>query len=152
MENTYTQTLRELILPLTKALEVDLWGIECPGHPRGGVVRIYIDHPEGIKIEQCVQLTKQINYLLDVEDPIPGPYTLEVSSPGLERPFFSLDQLTPYLGKKVKIKLKQEIKGRKKCTGTLLAVQERSILLSLSTEELELPWDLIKKINLVYEG
>jgi ribosome maturation factor RimP len=145
------QELQELIQPLVQSLGLDLWGLELPAAPRGGVFRVYIDSPQGVSVEQCAELSRHLNYLLDVQDPFPGSYTLEVSSPGLDRPFFSLLQMEPYQGREVLLRLKQPLQGRGKWQGTLLGIQEEEVILESGPgEQVSIPWQDIKKAKLVY--
>ncbi|MFW6216422.1 MAG: ribosome maturation factor RimP [Desulfohalobiaceae bacterium] len=150
-ERLYKQ-LQELIRPLVQGLGLELWGLELPAAPRGGVFRIYIDSPQGVNVEQCAELSRHLNYLLDVQDPFPGSYTLEVSSPGLDRAFFSLQQMKPYLGREVLLKLKEPLQGRIKWQGGLLDIQGEEVLLECSPgEQVRIPWQDVKKARLVYK-
>jgi ribosome maturation factor RimP len=87
---------------------------------------------------------------LDAEDPLPGPYTLEVSSPGLERPFFSLEQIGPYAGDLMEVKLKEPWEGRKKWRGILLEAEGSRIRLEVEGRKVDLPWDRVEKIHRKY--
>ncbi len=146
------ERLTQIIEPIVNSFGLDLWGLETPNAPKGGVLRIYIDSPQGVNIDQCAELTKHINPILDIEDPIPGSYTLEVSSPGLERPFFSFEQLGPYVGERIFLKLRSPVQGRKKWRGKLLSAREMKIELETGNEDtLKVNWDEIKKIHLLYD-
>ncbi len=145
------QRLTELVQPLIDSFGLQLWGLEIPA-ARGGILRVYIDAPQGVTVEQCAEVSKHLNIILDVEDPLPGPYTLEVSSPGLERPFFSLDQLTPYIGNRLFLQLKEPLQGSKKWRGSLLKTDENSVFIQSQQQEISFPWETIKKIHLIYEG
>ncbi|MFO8030925.1 MAG: ribosome maturation factor RimP [Desulfohalobiaceae bacterium] len=150
-EGLYAQ-LQELIHPLVQGMGLELWGLELPAAPRGGVFRVYIDSPQGVSVEQCAELSRHLNYLLDVQDPFPGSYTLEVSSPGLDRPFFSLPQIEPYQGREVQLKLKEPLQGRGKWQGILLGIQEEAVVLEYAPgEQVSIPWQDIKKAKLVYK-
>ncbi len=146
------QKLWTLIQPLVQGMGLELWGLELPSAPRGGTFRVYIDSPQGVSVEQCAELSRQLNYLLDVQDPFPGSYTLEVSSPGLDRPFFHPSQMEPYQGQEVRLKLKEQIQGQSKWKGKLLyCSQEQVFLEHESGQEIEIPWAGVKKANLVYK-
>ncbi|MFP4213099.1 MAG: ribosome maturation factor RimP [Desulfohalobiaceae bacterium] len=143
--------LQELIQPLVQGMGLELWGLELPAAPRGGVFRVYIDSPQGVSVEQCAELSRHLNYLLDVQDPFPGSYTLEVSSPGLDRTFFSLQQMEPYQGREVLLRLKEPLQGRSKWQGRLLGIQAGEVALEpTSGERVSIPWQDIKKAKLVY--
>ncbi|WP_045215047.1 ribosome maturation factor RimP [Desulfonatronovibrio magnus] len=143
--------LTELAEIYCRALGVYLWGIEYHPGPGGkkGILRIYIEAENGVTIDHCAELSRQISVALDVEDIVPGAYNLEVSSPGLNRQFFHIDQLPDYLGQKVKVVLKTPRDNRKKYSGTLLRVQDHEIIIeSDSNAQWTFPWDEIHKINL----
>ena len=148
------QQLRELVLPLCEARGLSLWGIEIlfGGGSKYKVIRIYVDTEEGVTINQCVEFSRELSLNLDVEDEdlVPGRYNLEVSSPGLERPFFSLGQLPPYVGEPVKLQLHVPREGRKKFSGTLLSVQDQGFTLGTEGGEFEFQWDEVKKLHLVF--
>ena len=142
--------LTGLISPFVASLGLELWGIEIPASPKGGTLRLYIDGPGGVNVDQCAEVSRHVSALLDAEDPLPGPYTLEVSSPGLERPFFSLEQMAPYAGELIEAKLKGPLQGRKKWRGILLEAAGTHIRLEVEGGKVELPWDAIQKVNLKY--
>lgn len=144
------QRLIELVQPLINSFGLYLWGIEVPT-ARGGVLRVYIDSLEGVTVDQCAEVSKHLNILLDVEDPLPGPYTLEVSSPGMERQFFSIDQLQDYVGNRLFLQLKEPVQGSKKWRGDLLKTEENTIFIQTQQQKISFPWSTIKKIHLIYE-
>ena len=144
------ERLTGLISPLVASLGLELWGIEIPASPKGGTLRLYIDGPGGVNVDQCAEVSRHVSALLDVEDPLPGPYTLEVSSPGLERPFFSLEQLGSYKGQLLEIKLKEPFEGRKKWRGLLLETPGNRVRIEVEGRKVDLLWDAIQKINLKY--
>ena len=146
------QQIRELVLPLCDAKGLSLWGIELlfGGGSKYKVVRIYVDTDEGVTINQCAEFSRELSLNMDVEDVIPGRYNLEVSSPGLERPFFSPEQLPPYVGEPVRLQLHVPREGRKKFSGTLLSVQGRGFSLGTEAGEFEFQWDEVKKMHLVF--
>lgn len=143
--------MTELIKPIVESFGMDLWGLEIPNAPKGGVLRIYIDSFQGVNIDQCAEISKHLNSILDVEDPIPGSYTLEVSSPGLERQFFEFEQLTPYIGEKAFVQLTSPQQGRKKLRGKLLSANNLNVELldTENRETLNFRWNDIKKIHLI---
>ena len=98
MVSNRVSVLTELIEPVIKAMGYHLWGIEYLGQGKHSVLRVYLDKAGGVNIEDCALASRQISSLLDVEDPIKSEYTLEVSSPGLDRMLFSLEQFQEYAG------------------------------------------------------
>ena len=143
-----TEELRNLLEPAIKALGYSLWGIEYVPQGKHSLVRVYLDKEGGIGIEDCTQASKQISSILDVEDPISGEYTLEVSSPGLDRVLFSLDQYREYLGWDLKIRLRENFENRRKFTGQLKAIVNDELVLIIGDEEYTIPYELVEKANL----
>jgi len=96
-----------LIRPTVEALDVDLWGVEHLIQGKYSVVRVFIDKADvGISIEDCERVSRQISGILDVEDPIAGEYSLEVSSPGMDRPLFNIEQFEQYIGSEAMVRLR----------------------------------------------
>jgi len=142
--------LSELFRPLLESMGLRLWGLQVPAS-RGGTVRVYIDAPEGVTIDQCAQASRHLSHILDAEDPIPGSYTLEVSSPGLERPFFSLDQVGDYLGSTVRLKTKTAVQGRRKWRGKVRGTGRDQLHLETDSGSQVFAWEDIHTIHLVQE-
>jgi ribosome maturation factor RimP len=113
------------------------------------VVRIYIDSPDGITVDDCAKVSRQVSSVFDVEDPIMGEYTLEVSSPGMDRPLFKLEQYRQYIGEKVKIKLRIPFDGRRNFAGQMTGVEDEDIVVAVDDNEYLLPFDLIDKASII---
>jgi ribosome maturation factor RimP len=133
------------------AHHVDLWGVVCGVAGRKLLVRIYIDAPHGVTIDHCEAVSKHISVALDVEDLIPSPYTLEVSSPGLDRLFFHLHQLHGYEGATLRVRLREAMEGRRNFQGILQGIGEDAIHLNLGNTTVSLPWENCAKVQLVYD-
>ncbi len=86
------QQIQQMLEPTVEALGFDLWGVEYLSQGRHSVLRVYIEHEKGISVDDCAAVSEQVSGVLDVEDPITGEYTLEVSSPGMDRLLFKLEQ------------------------------------------------------------
>jgi ribosome maturation factor RimP len=113
------------------------------------VVRIYIDHPDGINVDDCAKVSRQVSSVFDVEDPIMGEYTLEVSSPGMDRPLFRLEQYQQYIGEQVKIRLRSPFDGRRNFTGQLTAIEGDDVVVTVEDNEYLLPFELIDKASII---
>ena len=142
--------ITELVQPTIEALGLQLWGIEHLSQGKFSLLRIYIESDEGILIEDCEKVSRQVSALLDVEDPITGEYTLEVSSPGIDRPLFALDQFQQYIGETVNIKTRGPVNGRRKFKGTIAAVEDESVVVQIDGEDYTVPHGEIDKAVLVY--
>ncbi len=141
--------LVNLIGPIVEGLGYECVGIEYNPHPRHGLLRIYIDSPNGILVDDCSKVSHQISGVLDVEDPIQGNYQLEVSSPGADRPFFYVYQFEQFIGSTVLVNLYQSIAGRKKITGIIEKVVDDIITLREAGQVFEVPFEAMSKARLV---
>jgi len=136
-----TTELGNLLEPAINALGFRLWGIEYIPQGRHSLLRVYLDKEGGVDIEDCALASRQISSILDVEDPISGEYTLEVSSPGLDRTLFSLDQFNEYLGWHVTLRLTENFDGRRKFTGQLKAIVDDEVVIIIGDEEYTIPYE-----------
>lgn len=143
--------LIELIRPVVEGLGYNFWGMEYISQGKDSVLRIFIENPaeSGTDVEDCAKVSRQVSSILDVEDPITGEYNLEVSSPGLDRPLFELEQYQEYIGAVVSLRLRVPFDGRRKFKGQLTAVEGEDVVLRVDQEEYLLPIDLIDKANVV---
>jgi ribosome maturation factor RimP len=147
--------LRELLAPVVSGLGYQLWELEYVLRSGGGVLRLYIDvagdSPHGIGLEDCERVSRAVSQTLDVEDPIPGQYTLEVSSPGLDRVLRTREHFERFAGERVKLEMMQPIEGRKRFAGRLLGVGASDITLELESGRISLPIEDIHRARLAPE-
>jgi len=141
--------LTQLLQPLIEDLGYEFVGLEHSSNPRNPVLVIYIDRPDGIAVEDCERVSREVAALLDVEDPIAGHYNLEVSSPGLDRPLFTLEQFERFRGEEVRLSLFAPLNGRRKFKGRLLGTDSGKVRLDQDGEEVELEMGNIAKARLV---
>jgi ribosome maturation factor RimP len=141
--------LSQLLGPIVAGRGVELWELEFANRPGGGLLRLYIDSPNGISVEDCERVSRAVSEVLDEHDPIPGEYTLEVSSPGLDRVLRTRDHFARFKGEQVRVEMREVIAGRKRFLGQLLEVGEREITLSVDGAQVNLPIDEIHKARLV---
>jgi len=142
--------LQQLLIPTVTGLGYELVGVERlsqGGHKT--LLRVYIDQPNGISLSDCQRVSYQVSGILDVQEPIQEHYTLEVSSPGLDRPLFTLDHFRRFIGHKVKVRLSQPKEGRRHFTGLLQTVKDRNVIVVADKTEYNLPYDKIDKAHLV---
>ncbi|MDG2117431.1 MAG: ribosome maturation factor RimP [Gammaproteobacteria bacterium] len=140
----------DLVSPIVRALDLELWGCELVRQGKYSLIRVYIDRESGVDISDCEKVSRQVSAVFDVEEPITEEYTLEVSSPGLERPLFSLGQFRKYVGSIIQLRMKKPQDGRKKFKGDLVRVDDDSIVLSVDGGEVEFQYTNIDKANLIY--
>jgi ribosome maturation factor RimP len=141
--------IEEYIKPVLEDMGYELWGCQYLTQGRRTLLRIYIDSPDGIGIQDCEQASLRISSVLDVEDPISGDYSLEVSSPGIPRPLFYAEQYQRYLGCQVEIKLTRTFEGRKKYTGCISMADTDNLVLNIDEEKITFPFSSIAKANLI---
>jgi ribosome maturation factor RimP len=122
---------------------------EMAGTKRNMTVRVYIDKPEGVTIEDCSVVSREIEEVLDADDFIPSAYVLEVSSPGLERGLYSIEDFKKFTGKKAKIKTAQPINGQANYNGRIGGVEGEEIVFEDRTSgTVRIPFDFVDKANL----
>ena len=140
-----------IINPSIEDLGYELLGIEYVPSGKHSILRLYIDSEDGIGVDDCEIVSRQVSAIMDVEDPITGQYNLEVSSPGIERPLFVVSHYMRFLGHDVRLRTFRPIEGRRNFTGAIGSVSEKSNSLELVTElgPVTLDLDLIEKANLV---
>ncbi|MEQ8315193.1 MAG: ribosome maturation factor RimP [Gammaproteobacteria bacterium] len=143
-------TIGGLIEPTVNALGLELWGIEHVSQGKFSTLRIYIESDAGITVDDCEKVSRQVSAILDVEDPISGEYTLEVSSPGLDRPLFSLEQFESFAGSEVSVRLRSPLDGRRKFKGIITEVSEGTVCIEVDGETFSLPHAEVEKANIVY--
>ena len=142
-----TEQLKELLAPIVEDLGYTLWGVQYL-QGRGAVLRLFIDHEDGIGVDDCVRVSHEVSGVLDVEDPIPGEYNLEVSSPGMDRPLFELSQFDRYRGEQVQLKLLAPLAGKRKMTATLVDVDGDTLVVELDGETLRVPYSQVDRARL----
>ncbi|KDE38725.1 MAG: ribosome maturation factor RimP [Nitrincola lacisaponensis] len=141
--------LENLIQPAINALGLELWGVEFQSAGKRSTLRIYIDGPEGVTVDDCARVSHQVSGILDVEDPITEQYLLEVSSPGMDRPLYTLAQYQAYVGHQLEVRLRVPFEGRRRFKGVLNGVEGDEILLVVDDHEYLLPIDFIDRARLV---
>ncbi len=145
------QQLVEMFAPTVSALGYELLGIEYISQGKHSVIRIFIDSDNGINLDDCQKVSRQVSGILDVEDPITGEYSLEVSSPGTERPLFTLEHYVQFTGQPVFLRFYGMIEKRRKLKGHIVSVEESKITISELDTELEfvIDFDDIDKAHLI---
>ena len=168
------QRLNDIIAPAVATLGLALWGVELASAGSRMLLRVFIDAPEaapaetgtplaepvtesaaqpatGVTVDHCARASRHLGAVLDAEDAIPGAYVLEVSSPGLERRFFTPQQMQAYLGREVEVRLNLPQVGRRRLKGALARVEGESIVVAEDKGEVAVRWELVKQAHLVHE-
>lgn len=146
---TLEQNLQEMLQDAVKDLGCELWGIECQRVGRFMTVRLFIDKEGGVTVDDCADVSRQVSAILDVEDPIADKYNLEVSSPGLDRPLFTLLQFERYIGQDIAVHLRIPVMERRKWQGKLERIEKDMITLIVDDQEQILVFGNIQKANVV---
>lgn len=151
------EDIARLLAPTVTSLGLELLGIEYLPAPGGALVRLYIDvphsesgsEPRSVGIEDCESVSREVSAQLDVEDPITGNYTLEVSSPGIDRPLFGAAQFARFVGESAKVTLKLPQEGRRRLQGAILRVEGETVVFGLDNTEFAVDAGNIDKARLV---
>jgi ribosome maturation factor RimP len=143
--------LRELLGPVVEGLGYELWELEYGTRPGGALLRAYIDSPDGIAVEDCERVSRAISEKLDEADPIENEYTLEVSSPGLDRVLRTPEHFARFAGERVKLEMSQAVNGRKRFAGRLKDVSGGEIALEVDGATVRLPIAGIHKARIAPE-
>lgn len=144
-----TERLTTLLEPEIEALGYELVGIDIHGAGRKQTVRIYIDHSGGVGLGDCETVSRQVSAVLDVEDPIPDAYNLEVSSPGLDRPIFKPGDYDRFRGERIRLRLREQWEGRRRLRGVLGGLAGEFVRIQEADgSDLEVPLDRIERARL----
>ena len=140
--------IAQLLHPTVEAMGFDLWGVEYVSQGRHSVLRVYIDAEQGISVDDCAAVRHQAGRVLDVEEPINGEYTLEVSSPGMDRLLFKLEQYPQYANEVIELRLRSPFEGRRKFKGILKGIEGEDIVVQVDDHEYLLPHSAVDKARI----
>lgn len=131
----FQDKIESLLKPVVASLGYEWWGSEYLPKGKSALLRIYIDQQQGIKINDCEKVSREINAILDVENIIAGHYYLEVSSPGMPRPLFYPNQYSRFLGQNIELKLHQPLSGQRKFIGRILEADAEQIKIEIPSHK-----------------
>jgi ribosome maturation factor RimP len=140
-----SERLTKIIEPIVSGLGYEYVGVEFLPRTKQSLLRVYIDSENGVQVDDCARVSHQLSGALDVEDPIPGNYQLEISSPGIDRPLFSLEDFERFTGQTAELELYEALQTRRKFRGSLEGVRGQSVILEADGVTHEIPFDRIKK-------
>jgi ribosome maturation factor RimP len=143
------EELAGLLEPTVMRLGYELADLEVRLSGKSGLIRLFIDKEDGISLEDCEKVSRAVSALLDVEDPVPGNYDLEVSSPGLDRKLTKVEHFQRFIGETVQVKLRFPMDGRRRFRGSLVAQQQEEIVVEVDGESYSLPLSMIDTARLV---
>jgi ribosome maturation factor RimP len=146
----FEHKLTDMLRPAVEEVGKELLGIEYISAGNNSVLRLFIDHENGIDVDDCAEVSRQVGAILDVEDPIGSEFNLEVSSPGLDRPLFDKPHYEAVIGEIIEVKLSIPLNGRRKFKGRLAAVENDTLVVTVDSEDYELVLGNIVKGNLVF--
>ena len=148
MTGTLRERLIALIEPVLGRMGFELVELEYGAGRAHALLRLYIDREAGVTLDDCERVSREVSALLDLEDPIPGAYTLEVSSPGFDRVLRTRAHFGRFVGSRVFVELKEPRAGRRRYTGKLLTVDEAGIALEVDREQVAVGFNEIGKARL----
>ncbi|MDN5848543.1 MAG: ribosome maturation factor RimP [Nitrococcus sp.] len=149
---TAVDALVMVLEPVVVAMGYELVGIEYRPGKRTALLRIYIDKADSVSVEDCALVSNQIGAVLDVEDPLSGRYTLEVSSPGLRRPIFKASDYDRFAGERVHVRIQGTLDGRRRIHGILRGLRADCVIVVENGIEIGVPLDRVDRANLELEA
>jgi len=152
MTSLTNSRLHELLEPGAQALGFEVLAVELVGSGGSTTLRVYIDSPTGVTVDDCARVSHQLSTILDIEDPVPNRYALEVSSPGLDRPLSKRQHFERVIGREVKVRTQHYVEGRRRFTGVLQQVTDDAVVVDVDGEPYDLPFEDIEKARLVPEN
>ena len=144
-----TKYIKEILTEDIRSLGCDIWGIEFFGKYKNQTLRIYIDNKKGISVKDCEKVSKHVIKLLDVENDFSNKYLLEVSSPGLERKFFSEDQYYSYIDCTIKVRYINDLNKKISVKGILSKVTTEALIIESRDKDHKVPFSSIIQANLI---
>jgi ribosome maturation factor RimP len=143
------QQLEALLAPSVMALGLRVWGIEYLAQGKRSLLRVYIDGDEGVTVDDCERVSKQVSDLLDIEEVLASSYTLEVSSPGLDRLLFKPEQYAESIGEMVDVRLNYPFEGRRRIVGALTSLENDEVVVLVDGAEFQIPLDNVQRARIV---
>ncbi len=142
------QRLLDALVPRAQAEDVEIVTVDVMGSKKAPTIRIFIDTPNGVSFDELMAAQVWINEIMEEIDPFPGAYTLEVSSPGIDRPLRTIEHFSRFIGQTAVVKSTQPQNGRGSWTGTIVSADKESVVLDVDGEQTAIPFDIIKRAHL----
>lgn len=147
--NRKEKEIEALLAPAAELEDCEIWGVEYLAQGRHSKLRVYIDRPEGVNVDHCERVSRRASDILDVDEAVTGAYTLEVSSPGMDRILFKPAQYEASIGQTVDVRLNYPFEGRKHIVGVLTGLENDEAVVQVDDEEYLLPLENIQRARLV---
>jgi len=143
--------LDDIVKNTVEGLGFELWGYEYRPHSESALLRVFIEKEQGISVDDCASVSRQIGAVLDVENIIPVAYILEVSSPGMDRVLFKAEQYQDYIGESLKIRTRTRLDDRRNFKGLLVSASKSVVTIKVDNQEFEIPYESIDRARLVLD-
>lgn len=147
--NRKEQEINDLLEPIAAQEQCEIWGVEYLAQGRHSKLRIYIESADGVSVEHCERVSRRASDILDVEETIAGEYTLEVSSPGMDRMLFKPAQYVANVGEQVEVRLNYPFEGTKRVVGVLAGLENDEVVVQVGEEEYVLPLENVQRARIV---
>ena len=147
----WRQEVERLAAGITARWGLGLVGLDVVGEGRRTILRVHVEGPDGVSVEACARISEELSRALDLHDPIPHAYTLEVSSPGLDRALRSEEDFRRFAGRKVEVTTREPVDGRRRWKGRLLGLEEGQVLLEIDAQIARLSLEHVATARLVVE-
>lgn len=151
MNREIEEKVEKIMAPFMEEMGVELYGVKFLSTPAGRVLRLYIDRLGGVDLDTCEKVSMRVSPILDLEDPIPYSYYLEVSSPGIERPLFKKEHFYRYKGERISLKTLEPVEGRRSFLGEIKEVNPDFFVINCDGKEYRIDYENVQKANLVVE-
>jgi len=148
---TALETVTRLIEPILEEMDIELVDVAYRVEQGRWILRIYVDMEGGVSVEDCARVSREIEDPIVVSDIFRQAYVLEVSSPGLDRPLKKEKDFVRVIGEKIKVKMREQLEGRRKFTGYVNAVKAGTLFLDVGNDRVVLPLNGMEKANLVFD-
>lgn len=147
--NRKEHEIENLLAPVVQSEDCEIWGVEYLSRGKYSKLRLYIDRTDGVSVEDCARVSRRVGDVLDVEDLLTGSYTLEVSSPGMDRILFKPSQYEESVGETIDVRLNFPLEGRKRILGVLTGLDDDEAIVQVEQDEYLLPLENVQRARIV---
>jgi len=141
--------IEALLAPVVEIEDCGIWGVEYLAQGRHSKLKLFIDRDEGVSVEHCARVSRRVSDVLDVEEVLSGTYTLEVSSPGMDRILFKPEQYESCIGEQIEVRLNYPVDGTKRVVGVLVGVEDGEAIVRVEQDEFLLPLENVQRARIV---